>query len=221
MRSSDQLTTETHGHARKTPVFQLRSYTVAGIEVLNENTFYTRGSSGIHRSIDGGKSWERFNPGTRSYVKDLIAFRTNSGANAPTQLYATTLREVVKSINNGKTWHAVNPQTQITEFNREKPPEILNIVESNGVVYAKGKVRVALGEEVRLYQVSQDRNTLMRIQEIPVFRSRTLMIHLLPREQRSSFLLCNVSHLLNGSKKVLPGATQFFKQLAEGEPPSN
>ena len=189
------------------------SYTVAGIEALNENTFYTRGNSGIHRSIDGGKSWERFNPGTRSYVKDLIAFRANSGVNTPTQLYAATVREVVKSIDNGKTWYTVNPQTQITEFYREEPPEILDIVKSNGVIYAKGK---APGEEVRLYQVSQDSNTLMRIQEIPVLHSRVLLNHLFQNRVLSFDLQGKpfVEQLQEGTS----GAAQFFKQLAEGDP---
>ena len=191
-------------------------YTVAGIETLNENTFYTWGNSGIHRSIDGGKSWERFNPGTRSYVKDLIAFRADSGTNTPTQLYAATFEEVVKSINNGKTWRAVNPQTQITEFRREEPPEILNIVKSNGVIYAKGKVKETVGEEVRLYQVSQDGNTLMRLQEIPVFHSRDLMIHL-SRERELFFPLKDKSFVEQLQEGTF-GATQFFKQLAEEDP---
>ena len=189
-------------------------YTVAGIEALNENTFYTRGNSGIHRSIDGGKSWERFNPGTRSYVKDLIAFRANSGANTPTHLYAATLKEVVKSINNGKTWRAVNPQTQITEFRREEPPEILDIVKFNGVIYAKGKTP---GEEVRLYQVSQDSNTLMRIQEIPVLHSRALLNQLLPGNRGLSFDLQGKSFVEQLQEGTF-GATQFFKQLAERDP---
>ena len=87
--------------------------------------FIQQGNSGIHRSIDGGKSWERFNPGPRSYVKDLIAFRANSGANTCLQsLYADyRLREVVKSIDNGKivAWLSTQ-ETQITEFYREEPP---------------------------------------------------------------------------------------------------
>ena len=187
-------------------------YTVAGIEVLNENTFYTWGNSGIHRSIDGGQSWERFNPGTRSYVRDLIAFRTNSEANTPTTLYAATSREVVKSIDNGKTWHPVNPQTQITEVYREEPPEILAIVKSNGVIYAKGK---APGEEVRLYQVSQDSNTLMRIQEIPVLHSRVLL-NQLPVNRGLSFNMQGKS-FVEQLQEGTSGATEFFKQLAEGD----
>ena len=139
-------------------------YSVSSVVALNESTFLSYGDSGMHRSIDGGKSWERFNPGARSFVKDLISFGTDSGANAPTQLYATTGTGLVKSNDNGKTWHAVNPEIQITDFYRENPPQILEILVSNGMVYAKGKVN----NEARLYQVSKDGNTLMRIQEIPM-----------------------------------------------------
>ena len=191
-------------------------YTVAAIETLNENTFYTYGNSGMHRSIDGGKSWERFNPGTRSHVANLIAFRANSGANTPTQLYAATFKEVVKSIDNGKTWRAVNLQTQITEFYREEPPDILGIVKSNGVIYAKGKARKALGDEVRLYQISQNGNTLMQIQEIPVLDSRALLNHL-SRNRELSFDLQDKS-FVEQLQEGTSGATQFFKQLAEGDP---
>ena len=190
----------------------ITGYTVSGIEALNEHTFYTSGTSGIHRSIDGGKSWERFNPGTRSYVKDLIAFRANSGANTPTQLYALTLREVVKSIDNGKRWHAVNPQTQITEFYRERPPQILEILVSDGVLYAKGTMH----DEARLYRVSEDGKVLMQIQEIPILHSRTLW-NQLSQGRRLSLDLQDKT-FLEQLQKGSSGATQFFKQLAEADP---
>ncbi|MCG9131478.1 sigma-70 family RNA polymerase sigma factor [Candidatus Poribacteria bacterium] len=191
----------------------ITDYTVSGIEALNEHTFYTRGNSGIHRSIDGGKSWERFNPGTGSYVPNLIALRANNGQNPRTILYAATGREVVKSIDNGKTWRAVNPQTQITEFYREHPPQIFYIAESNGVLYAKGK---AIGEEARLYRVSEDSNALMQIQAIPILHSRTLW-NQLSQGRRLSFDLQDKS-FLEQLQEGSSGATQFFKQLTEGDP---
>ena len=191
----------------------ITGYTVSGIEALNEHIFYTRGNSGIHRSIDGGKSWERFNPGTGSYVPNLIAFRANNGQNPGTILYAATGREVVKSIDNGKTWRAVNPQTQITEFYREHPPQIIYIAASNGVLYAKGK---DLGEEARLYRVSEDGTALTQLQEIPILHSRTLMNQLSQRRRLSLDLQDKsfFEQLQEGSS----GATQFFKQLAEADP---
>ena len=187
--------------------------TVSGIEALDENTFYTKGNSGIHRSVDGGKSWERFNPGTRSYVPNLIAFSANSGQNVGTTLYAATgSEEVVKSIDNGKTWRAVNPHTQITDFYRERPPEIFEILASDGVLYAKGTMH----DEPRLYRISEDGNTLMQIQEIPILHSRTIWNQLSQR-RRISFDLQDKS-FLEQLQEGSSGATQFFKQLAEGDP---
>ena len=190
----------------------ITGYTVSGIEALNEHTFYTRGNSGIHRSIDGGKSWERFNPGTGSYVPNLIAFRANNGQNTRTTLYAATGREVVKSIDNGKTWRAVNPQTQITEFYRERPPQIFEILVSDGVLYAKGTMH----DEARLYRISEDGNALMQIQEIPILHSRTLW-NQLSQGRRLSLDLQDKS-FLEQLQEGSSGAPQFFKQLAEGDP---
>ena len=195
-------------------------YTVASIEALNENTFFTWGNSGIHRSIDGGKSWERFNPGTRSYVTNLIAFRTNRGQNTRTTLYAvtnrgvvkSTNRELVKSVDNGKTWRAVNPQTQITEFYRENPPQILEILASNGAIYAKGKIN----DEARLYRVSNDGRTLIQIQDAPIFHSRRLW-NLLSQRRELSFDLESKS-FVKQLQESTSGATQFFKQFVEGDP---
>ena len=34
---------------------------VSNAVALDDTTFYVGGNSGIHRSIDGGESWERFN----------------------------------------------------------------------------------------------------------------------------------------------------------------
>ena len=186
--------------------------TVGRIEALNEHTFYTKGNSGVHRSIDGGKSWERFNPGTGSYVPNLIAFGANSGQNAQTILYAATGREVVKSVDSGKTWRAVNPHIQITEFYRERPPQIFEILASDGVLYAKGTMH----DEARLYRISEDGGTLTQLQEVPILHSRTLYNQLV-QGRRLSFDLQDksfVEQLQEGSS----GATQFFKQLAEGDP---
>ena len=85
------------------------------------------------------------------------------------------------------------------------------------MIYVKGKVRKAPGEEVRLYQVSQDGNTLVRIQEIPVFHSRALIDPFVSKTE-NSLLIYKINHLLSSYKKALPAQTQFFKQLAEGDP---
>ena len=196
----------------KTTGISVASYSVGSIVALNESIFYTGGNSGIHRSIDGGKSWERFNPGARSRVANLIAFSSNERQNTPTVFYAATGREVVKSSDKGKSWSAVNPDIQITEPYREDPPQIFNIVESGGILYAKGKTHA---DDIRLYRVSQDSSTLMQIQDAPVFHSRTLWNQLSQGRNLSSDLQDKsfIEQLQEGTS----GATQFFKQLAEGD----
>ena len=196
----------------KTTGISVASYSVGSIVALNESIFYTGGNSGIHRSIDGGKSWERFNPGARSRVANLIAFSSNERQNTPTVFYAATGREVVKSSDKGKSWSAVNPDIQITEPYREDPPQIFNIVESGGILYAKGKTHA---DDIRLYRVSQDSSTLMQIQDAPVFHSRTLWNQLSQGRNLSSDLQDKsfIEQLQGGTS----GATQFFKQLAEGD----
>ena len=187
-----------------TGISMSRGYSVSSVVALNESTFYTHGISGIHRSIDGGKSWERFNPGSNSYVANLIAFRHSERQDPSTVLYATTGASIVKSSDRGKSWRAINPKVQITDFYREDPPQIINILVSGDVIYAKG---IARSDEARLYRVSEDGNTLMRIQEIPVFHGRRLLNQL---SQKSKPF---VEQLQEGSS----GAVQFFKQLAEGD----
>ena len=196
----------------ETTGISVASYSVGRVVALNESTFYTTGNSGIHRSIDGGKSWERFNPGVRSYVTNIVSFSTDEGKNTPTILYATTGSEVVKSSDKGKSWRGVNQEIQITEFYREEPPQITNILASDNVLYAKGKAN----NEARLYRVSKDGNTLMQIQEAPVFHSRTLQ-NQLSRRREISFDLQDKS-FVEQLQEGTSGATQFFKQLAEGDP---
>ncbi len=198
-----------------TGISRSRGYSVSSVVALNESTFYTYGDSGMHRSIDGGKSWERFNPGAESFVKDLIAFRADGGANTSTQLYATTGTGLVKSNDNGKTWHAVNPEIQITEFYRENPPQILEMLASDGVVYAKGRVN----NEARLYRVSKDGHTLIQMPEIPIVHSRGLW-NLLSQRREISFDLQDKS-FVEQLKESTSGATQFFKQFAEGDAQSS
>ena len=202
---------DTWTHEENTGISMAMGYSVSSVVALNESTFYTYGDSGMHRSIDGGKSWERFNPGAESFVKDLISFRADSGANTSTQLYATTGTGLVKSNDDGKTWRAVNPEIQITEFYREELPQILEILASGDIIYAKGKAN----NEARLYRVSKDGNTLIRMPEIPVFHSRTLWNLLSQRRAISSDL--NDKSFVKQLKESTSGATQFFKQFAEGD----
>ena len=177
---------------------------IAAAVALDENTFYVSNNDGIYRSIDGGASWHRFNAVSQGRVDDLIVLGD--------ALYGRSGNKVVKTTNRGRSWKTIQTDIPMTAPHRDEPPIITQIVKSGGVLCAKGK---APGEEIRLYQISQDSRILRQIQEAPVFHSRTLM-NQLSQGRRFSLDLQDKS-FIEQLQEGTSGATQFFKQLAEGD----
>ena len=172
-------------------------FSVTEAVAFNESTFYAGGNRGVYRSTDGGFSWHRFNRKMKSQVNNLITFReTDKGQNTSAVLYARIGGELVKTTDYGHSWKTVQVKIPMKAPHRENPPLIDEIVSSGDVLYAKGKVPF---EEVRLYRVSTDSNTLIRIQEVPVFYPLALLD----------------KAFIERSQERLHGATQFFKQLAQ------
>ena len=60
---------------------------------LDENTFYTGGSTGIHRSTDGGNTWHRFNTRFECRVENLISLKASPDSQMSDALYATVSGE--------------------------------------------------------------------------------------------------------------------------------
>ena len=177
------------------------NFSVTETVALNENTFYAKGNQGIFRSTDGGVSWHRFNRKMKSRVDNLITFSgVNKGQHTVSALCARVDGELVKTTNKGRSWKTVQVEIPVKAPYREDPPHIDKIVAADDMLYAKGRVPF---EEVRLYRVSADSNTLIPIQGVPVFYPLALMNEAFIFEQ----LQDNVS-----------GAAQFFKQLAEPDP---
>ena len=68
--------------------------------VGNENTFYKAGTSGIHRTTDGGESWHLFMDGmVGTGILDLVAVNN--------RLYARTKGGIVRSTDSGESWRAI------------------------------------------------------------------------------------------------------------------
>ena len=172
-------------------------FSVTEAVAFNESTFYAGGNRGIYRSTNGGVSWHRFNRKMKSRVDNLITFReTDNGQRTSAALYARVNGELVKTTDYGHSWKTVQVKIPMKAPHREDPPLIDEIVSSGDVLYAKGKVPF---EEVRLYRVSTDSNTLIRIQEVPVFYPLALM---------DKAFIAQLQERLHG-------ATQFFEQLAQ------
>ncbi|RKU24395.1 hypothetical protein C6499_17140 [Candidatus Poribacteria bacterium] len=193
VRSIDSGNTWSH---KETTGISPTRFSVTEAVALNKSTFYAGGNRGIFRSTDGGISWHRFNRKMKSRVYNLITFRKmDKGGNMSTVLYARVSGELVKTTDHGRSWKTVQVKIPMKASQREEPPLIDEIVASGDVLYAKGKVPF---EEVRLYRVSTDSNTLIPIQEVPVFYPAALID----------------KGFIEQFQENIHGAAQFFKQLA-------
>ena len=112
-------------------------FSIGSTVALDENTFYTGGSTGIHRSTDGGKTWHRFNTRFESRVDGLVSFMAGITSNASTALYARVGPNLVMSTDGGRSWDAVNFALEINRLLSKKTPHIVQVVEADGVLMSK------------------------------------------------------------------------------------
>ena len=175
VRSSDRADTWTSPEPSGIAPLQ---FSVRSSVALNENTFYTGGSTGIHRSTDGGKTWHRFNTRFESRVDGLVNFMTGPTPNMSTALYARVGPNLVKSTDGGRSWDAISVALETKKLTyKENPPYIVQVVEAEGVLYAKAITR---NTETAIFRLSTDDNVVSPPEEAPPsFSSILLMCHVL------------------------------------------
>ena len=187
-----------------------------------ENTIYVAGDTGLYRTTNGGESWDLVNIGRPAQVLDLVAFKeTGNGQDTPTTLYGRMEEGIMKTTDSGHSWKAVHAEIPMKMPVRNPHPPIVYVTKSDGVLYAKG----GTPDNVHLYRVSANDNRLVPVQEIPRFNSGMLRSELYLRKMGRLDILKEMGRLdLQGRslaehlQKSFPGATQFFKQLAQAEP---
>ena len=181
-------------------------YSNSPAAVLNTGAIYVGSWDGLHRSADGGKSWEIVNiTPNESGIDNLIVFKEpNNEQNPPSILYGTVGVDVVKTIDGGNAWVNVPVEIPMTKSHREQNPRVNDIVKSGGVVYASVDYNEN-GEKVRLYRVSADDRTFVPIQDMPFFHSGELKRQL-PRNLFVETL-----------QEKYSGAAQFFKDLVQAD----
>ena len=202
-------------------------FSVRCAAALDGNTFYTGGSSGIHRSTDGGKTWHRFHTGLESRVDNLVSFAADQTPNRSAALYAGVGKHFVKSDDGGTSWDAVslevNPRGRLPQ---EQQPEIVQVAKANGVLYVKGIQR---SYETIILQVSPDGNALIPVTGAPPSLSSSGLVHkalagkrFTFRDERRSgpelrvgFSGVTDSLLDDLSKTPDFGADRFFERLVE------
>ena len=146
-------------------------FSVNSAVALDDNTFYTGGITGIHRSRDGGETWHRFNTRFECRVDNLISLETSPNSEVSKVLYATVAGGVVTSTDAGSSWTAVDilrPRytLEVPKFNaklkdREDTPLIVKISEVNGVLCAKG---IRRNSETAYYRLDPDINCLFPVE---------------------------------------------------------
>ena len=201
-------------------------FSIGSTVALDEKTFYTGGSTGIHRSTDGGKTWHRFNTRFESRVDGLVSFVAGTTSNASTALYARVGPSLVKSTDRGKSWDTVSFALEINGRLSKETPRIVQVVEADGILYAKGIQRGSTA----IFRLSADSNVLNPISETsPSFNSTRLMCHVLggrsfdfkdERQMGQGVIITLSSGTDSLSSQLIQenpdfGAERFLKQLIQ------
>jgi len=184
------------------------------VAAVNEGVFYVSGRNGLHRSTDSGKSWSQVNITTdKSKIEALIAYKRNDKKHdIPPTLYARYEGRIAKTSDEGKSWDAVQIEIPMTDSDREKPPDITYITESDGVLYAKGGGSFNRSK-THIYRVSTDGNMLVPIQGMPIFDS--LVSYIKSDEILDNRFNVSDKSVLEQMQEEIPGATQLLKQLTQ------
>ena len=180
---------------------------------VNERVFYVSGKNGLHRSTDSGKSWSKINIATgKNKIDTLIAYKGNGERRSmPPTLYAKYEGRIAQTIDEGKSWNAVQIEIPMTDPDREKPPDITHITESDSVLYAKAGGSFSRSK-THIYRVSTDANILVPVQGIPIFD--TLELYGKSDEiMRNQFNVPD-KPVIEQLREEIPGAKQFLNQLA-------
>ncbi len=182
---------------------------------VNEGTIYVGSLEGLYRSTDAGISWDAVNINRQNWagIYNLIAYR---GQNMPPTLYAMFGGEIVQTINKGKSWRTIQMGTPMTAAVREEPPTFTQIREFGGSLYAKtmGSPGPGNAHKTGLYRISADSNTIMRIQDVPLFDSNELSRFW--NKGRTGALDVSDQSFIEQLKENFEGADQFFKTLTQG-----
>ena len=185
--------------------------------VLNDSIFYFGTPyAGLQRSFDGGKSWEVVNvTSNKSYIGKLIVHKENDKGQSTHPIIYGSVGDMIKTTDKGQSWETIPADMPTDPWHGEDPPNITQIVKSDGVVYAKGKKSLigAYDQGVtHIFHVSTDGNTLVPIQGMPII-DPWLGSQLSQRKPDLSD-----KAFVEQLQERFSGATQFFIQLAQMTP---
>lgn len=135
------------------------------VVAVDDNTFYKVGGFGIHRTIDGGKSWHPFMDG-------MVGTRILNLVMHNDRLYAHTTSGIAESTDGGESWKSVGTYVNDRTFKLmadEQPrvdfPLDSRLVVADGVLYGI----VPEVENVHVFHLLAGHNEFIPIHGIPAF----------------------------------------------------
>ena len=136
---------------------------------VNEKVFYTVGTNGVYRTIDAGESWQPFMDG-------IIGTRITSVVAFNNKLYAYADGEVLQSTDAGESWKSVLIDSRSIggEQSGANFSSNSNLVVADGALYGIAAEK----ENLRIYRLSMDGNTLVLMKEVPAFHKEMLSTEL-------------------------------------------
>ena len=181
-----------------------------GVVPVDKNIFYRASPSGIHRTTDGGKSWQPFMKGImETTIQDLAAHNN--------RLYAYTGKDLVQSADGGETWETVriDSDNQILEGIEQKLSHLnlaLQLAIANDTLYGIAPESGTDPEKdsLRLFQLPAGDNVLVPIPGAPTFERESSFVELWtgerlpnnPEKWERSDNLQNTSHFLGKSQDI-------------------
>ena len=131
----------------------------------DEKTFYKTGPSGIHRTTDAGESWHLFMDGmVGTGILDLVALNN--------RLYAHTEEDILQSTDAGESWKVVGISDSEVDLESVKEGQShANFTFNSRLAIASNILYVISPKKDNLsvFRLSADGNTLIPVQEVPVF----------------------------------------------------
>ena len=173
------------GHENKSPFMSTalgavtlintdETFLTQGVVTADKNTFYQGGSFGIHRTTDGGKSWQPFMNGImETTIQDLVAVNN--------RLYARTDRGLVQSVDGGEVWETVgiDSDKQTLEGTEEEFSPLHFSLASHLKTVGDVLYGIAPGKDnLRLFQLSVGDSTFVPVQSGPTFEREFSSIEL-------------------------------------------
>ena len=145
---------------------------------MDENTFYSVSASGVHRTTDGGESWQPFISGMAgTRMLDLIALNN--------RLYMHTGSDVFQSTDGGTSWKNVPVNlgsVPVRQVKKEQPQGNFSLdsrlVAANNALYGI----IPEGDDLRVFHLPVSSDVFVPVHRIPSFAGRSSFLNVWSRE---------------------------------------